>query len=719
MISNKKILGNGINKRFLSDFIIKSEQNVRVFNYVFDPINGSDTSNILDTNTGLYLRKTDIPTSDDLVSLDKWDLVNNSILFYSVPKNNVTIYLEVATTPEEFGGTINLPAVELSDIAKEAAETAANEAQNILTELKLYYMGAYAENPEINMVEGSMYFNTVYKYIYIYDGNNWLSLTSMIETTIKREIFTVSTDTTNFVLSNNFDINQNELTIVINGITQESNTYIENNDNSITLSEPLTSEDSMEITITQNIALNKENIIEYIDNGDLNTITNIKSNDFIPILENLNIGNNTNVWEYGYINSILTYDINGIGNTISGDLTGNMFSQSCISRFARSVNIASIYSEATGNSTANIASRLCRTNVAESVNIGSEECDSLGETRGSNLSSIYSWSSGNCSNNTASRRGRVSAPESINIASNTCLAGDGYGAELECIFTNGAITGINIISGGNDYINNPTLEVLDKSGSGSGGSLTAVVNNGSITNVNIENSGSGYNEDTDETVIKIYNTDLRLSNISSYNSTVRGNDSTNIASTGSNIQGNKIANIASENPITKGEILANITSSGSIITGLRGTIINSKNAEIAQNYLLGGGYSDNSITETGSNQNLNWSFNSKNGDGFVNGFMGLGDLSPQIKIKKITGITGANQGDTSTVLHNLEGNKIISYTVKVIHTDHEGIGPEFSAINGYQFSVYHNGYNFNVINSNTNSNNILSKDFIIYVTYEK
>ena len=268
MISKKLFGANGSIKRFLSDFIIKSDQHVRVYNYVYDAVNGSDTVNIVDPITGLYLRATNVPNSDDVVSLEKFDLVHNSILFYITPSNGVSIYIEVATTPEEFGGTISQPAVERAETAAARAEAAAIAAEMTKEEMFERYMGSHSSNPLSGMITGSMYFNTTDEYIYIYSGTEWLSLNTMVETTILREQFTIADGTNVFTLTSDFVENQNQLTVVINGITQDTSTYIENANNTITLESDLTIDDEMEITIVQAISGDFD-FISYIDAGDL------------------------------------------------------------------------------------------------------------------------------------------------------------------------------------------------------------------------------------------------------------------------------------------------------------------------------------------------------------------------------------------------------------------------------------------------------------------
>lgn len=129
MISKKIFAADGSNIRFLSDFIIRSEQFTRVYNYVYD-MNGIEGA--VDVNSGLFIRVSDVPNSEDLIGIDKWDLVDNSISFYVPPYAGSRVYIEVATTSEEFGDTLVQPSVERAEeaaAAAEAAQVAAEAAQ--------------------------------------------------------------------------------------------------------------------------------------------------------------------------------------------------------------------------------------------------------------------------------------------------------------------------------------------------------------------------------------------------------------------------------------------------------------------------------------------------------------------------------------------------------------------------------------------------------------
>jgi len=275
MISSKKYIADGNLNRFLSDFLIKSELHVRVFNYVHDPINGSDTTDIVDAVTGLNIRMSDSPQSSDEVTTEKYDIVDNSIYFYNKPFVNTKVYIEVATTPEEFGSTISLPAVKRAENAADRAENAATLAEQSFQNLIKYYMGAFDTNPTTGMEEGTMYFNTVDKYIYIYDGTNWLGLNSMVQTKISIESFTILNGVRDFTLQTDFIANNNQLVVNINGVTQEKNTYVENTNNSITLSEDLENDETLEITVFENLNIDY-NVFDYIDLKDSETLDSAK-----------------------------------------------------------------------------------------------------------------------------------------------------------------------------------------------------------------------------------------------------------------------------------------------------------------------------------------------------------------------------------------------------------------------------------------------------------
>ena len=141
MISKKSFNADGINIRFLSDFIIRNEQYARPYVFIYDNALPADgTGDVLQDGTtdksnwdypnNLWKRGTITPKSEDLVPVDKWQVVDNSILFFYAPPLTSTVYLEVATTQTEFGDTLIAPSL---SVALEAEANALNSANNAAT----------------------------------------------------------------------------------------------------------------------------------------------------------------------------------------------------------------------------------------------------------------------------------------------------------------------------------------------------------------------------------------------------------------------------------------------------------------------------------------------------------------------------------------------------------------------------------------------------------
>lgn len=100
------------------------------------------------------------------------------------------------------------------------------------------------------------------------------------------------------------------------------------------------------------------------------------------------------------------------------------------------------------------------------------------------------------------------------------------------------------------------------------------------------------------------------------------------------------------------------------------------------------------------------------------GFVVLGDSAPSIKLKKLTGTTGATEGVEVAVAHGLTASKIISIVAKV-ESGGFYYGPGFVRSNGYQYELYYGSTNAYIGLHPTNSENALSKAFVILVVYEE
>ena len=127
MVSSKyyDIIASGGVKNFIPEFIIKSEQYCRVYNYVYDPLG---VEGDVDTNTGLFIRVVNSPNSNDLVTLEKWTLVDNYISFYDELNGPSKLVIEVATTPEELGDALAGAAADRAELAADEAEASAASA---------------------------------------------------------------------------------------------------------------------------------------------------------------------------------------------------------------------------------------------------------------------------------------------------------------------------------------------------------------------------------------------------------------------------------------------------------------------------------------------------------------------------------------------------------------------------------------------------------------
>ena len=101
-----------------------------------------------------------------------------------------------------------------------------------------------------------------------------------------------------------------------------------------------------------------------------------------------------------------------------------------------------------------------------------------------------------------------------------------------------------------------------------------------------------------------------------------------------------------------------------------------------------------------------------------NGFSVLGDASPSIKLKKLTGTTGSSEGAEVAVAHGLTASKIIAVMAKV---ESGGLyyTPGGTRSNGYQFDVYYGSTDAYLGLHPTNSENVLSKGFVMFIVYEE
>lgn len=103
----------------------------------------------------------------------------------------------------------------------------------------------------------------------------------------------------------------------------------------------------------------------------------------------------------------------------------------------------------------------------------------------------------------------------------------------------------------------------------------------------------------------------------------------------------------------------------------------------------------------------------------VGGFTKLGSDGPAIKYKKLTGTTGANEGDEVAVSHGLTASKILSVSVIVEATATFQIHPGYTLNAEYLYNWYLTGTQIRIWNHSSSSENIRSKPFRILITYEE
>ena len=104
----------------------------------------------------------------------------------------------------------------------------------------------------------------------------------------------------------------------------------------------------------------------------------------------------------------------------------------------------------------------------------------------------------------------------------------------------------------------------------------------------------------------------------------------------------------------------------------------------------------------------------------VNGFTKLGELSPQIKMKKISGTTAATEGGIITVAHGIADiSKILSVDLLVTYAGSNTVHHSYTFNPGYECNFYITPAVIFVTNNDGNSFNILSKSFRLLITYEQ
>ena len=138
-----------------------------------------------------------------------------------------------------------------------------------------------------------------------------------------------------------------------------------------------------------------------------------------------------------------------------------------------------------------------------------------------------------------------------------------------------------------------------------------------------------------------------------------------------------------------------------------------------------GANEDISIRNEATLSAANINFHPEDGDGTgkvtIVGFSQLGSASssvPEIKMKKLTGTTGATEGSRVTVAHGLTGAKILAIDCLILWATNSKMGPGHIYDVGYNYSCYADNININVRLDATGSENVTSKAFTVLITYE-
>jgi len=126
----------------------------------------------------------------------------------------------------------------------------------------------------------------------------------------------------------------------------------------------------------------------------------------------------------------------------------------------------------------------------------------------------------------------------------------------------------------------------------------------------------------------------------------------------------------------------------------------------------------NTIASTDVNGNINLS---PNGTGNVTNtnFTKLGSDAPVIKMKKLTGTTGATEGSTIDIAHGLTLAKIIGFDVLVTADNSNLIPMSFVSVSEFQFDSFIDPTNVRITMSTANSGNLLSNAVTVLLTYEE
>ena len=93
--------------------------------------------------------------------------------------------------------------------------------------------------------------------------------------------------------------------------------------------------------------------------------------------------------------------------------------------------------------------------------------------------------------------------------------------------------------------------------------------------------------------------------------------------------------------------------------------------------------------------------------------------TPLIRVKKLTGITGAAEGDITNITHGLTVGKIIGMQVLVTQSSNNRVPPSFTDVAEHEYDVFILASVVRVVLTATNSGSIVNGAITVLLTYEE
>ncbi len=103
----------------------------------------------------------------------------------------------------------------------------------------------------------------------------------------------------------------------------------------------------------------------------------------------------------------------------------------------------------------------------------------------------------------------------------------------------------------------------------------------------------------------------------------------------------------------------------------------------------------------------------------LTGYTKLGSNAPVIKMKKITGTTGATEGDITNIAHGLTVSKIIGCQVLVTQVSDNLVPPAFTCVVEHEYDFFILASVVRIVLSADNSGSIINGAITVLLTYEE